>query len=84
MITFFTNTWGQQIQISKIIVKRNGNIVWNYVENQAILEPILLYRVFSTFSKEQGSEDCLCTHIFTFLCDYYQCFSFFCQNANIT
>ena len=39
-----------------------------YVENQAILEPILLYRASKCKqTKEQGSEDCLWTHIFTFL-----------------
>ena len=55
-----------------------------YVENQAILEPILLYRASKCKqAKEQGSEDCLWTYIFTFLRDYYTFFSFFCQNANI-
>ena len=39
-----------------------------YVENQAILESILLYRGSKCKqTKEQGSEDCLSTHIFTFL-----------------
>ena len=39
-----------------------------YVENQAILEPILLYRASKCKqTKEQGSEECLWTHIFTFL-----------------
>ena len=39
-----------------------------YVENQAILEPILLYRASKCKqTKEQGSEKCLWTHIFTFL-----------------
>ena len=39
-----------------------------YVENQAVLEPILLYRASKCKqAKEQGSEDCLWTHIFTFL-----------------
>ena len=39
-----------------------------YVENQAILEPILLYRQWKCKQiKEEGSEDCLWTHIFTFL-----------------
>ena len=39
-----------------------------YVENQAILEPIILYRASKCKqTKEQGSEDCLWTHIFTFL-----------------
>ena len=57
-----------------------------YVENQAILEPILLYRASECKqTKEQVSEDCLWTHIFTFLRNYYAFFfPFFCQNANIT
>ena len=39
-----------------------------YVENQAILEPILLYRASKCKQpKEQGSDDCLLTHIFIFL-----------------
>ena len=43
-------------------------ILPSYVENQAILEPILLYRTSKCKqTKEQGSEDCLWTHIFTFL-----------------
>ena len=38
-----------------------------YVENQAILEPILLYRASKCKqTKDQGSEDCLWTYIFTF------------------
>ena len=42
-----------------------------YVENQAIIEPILLYRVSKCKqTKEQGCEDCLWTHIFTFFRDY--------------
>ena len=57
-----------------------------YVENQAILQPILLYRTSKwKQTKEQDSDDCLWTHIFTFLCDYYTFFfSFFCQNVNMT
>ena len=39
-----------------------------YVENQAILEPIPLYQASKCKqTKEQGSEDSLWTHIFTFL-----------------
>ena len=39
-----------------------------YVENQAILEPILLYRKSKCKqTKEQGSQDCLWAHIFTLL-----------------
>ena len=44
-----------------------------YVENQAILKPILLYRASQCKqTKEKCNEDCLWTHIFTFLCDCYQ------------
>ena len=43
-------------------------VLRTYVENQAILEPNLLYRASKCKqTKEQGSEDCLWTHIFTFL-----------------
>ena len=43
-------------------------VLRTYVENQAIIEPILLYRASKCKqTKEQGSEDCLWTHIFTFL-----------------
>ena len=39
-----------------------------YVENQAILEPILLYRESKyKQTKEESSEDCLWTHMFIFL-----------------
>ena len=58
-----------------------------YVENQAILEPILLYRASKyKQTKEQGNEDCKWTHMFTFSHDYFTVFFsfFFCQNSNIT
>ena len=43
-------------------------VLRSYVEHQAILEPILLYRASKCMqTKEQGCEDCLRTHIFTFL-----------------
>ena len=43
-------------------------VLRTYVENQAILEPILLYRASKCKqTKEQGSVDCLWTHIFTLL-----------------
>ena len=43
-------------------------VLCTYVGNQAILEPILLYRASKCKqTKEQGSKDCLWTHIFTFL-----------------
>ena len=39
-----------------------------YVENQAILEPVLLYWGLKCKQiKEQSKEYCLWTHIFTFL-----------------
>ena len=43
-------------------------VLRSYVENQAILEPILFYQPLKcTQTKEQGCEDCLWIHIFTFL-----------------
>ena len=54
----------------------------NYVKNQAILEPILLYRTLKCKQiKEQGSENCLCTHVLPFYKTIVS-FSFFCQDAN--
>ena len=53
-------------------------ILSTYFEKQAILEPVLLYHASKWIqTKEQGSEDCLWTDIFTFLCFYYQFFFFF-------
>ena len=54
-------------------------VICVYVENQATLEPILLYHASKyKQTKEQGSKDCLWTYIFTFLRDYYTLFfSFF-------
>ena len=55
----------------KRIVWKHGAemaVLRTYVENQAIPEPILLYRASKCKqTKKQGSEDCLWTHIFTFL-----------------
>ena len=49
-----------------------------YVENQAILKPILLYRASKCKkTKEQDSEDYLSIHIFIFLRDYYTFFFLF-------
>ena len=43
-------------------------VLRTHVENQAILEPILPYPASECKQpKEQVSEDCLWTHIFTFL-----------------
>ena len=43
-------------------------VLRSYVENQAILEPILLYRASKCKqTKERGSQDCSWTHIFAFL-----------------
>ena len=92
-----------QRQLQKYIFSRNSKLLQShkkrkdsletravlhaYVENQAILEPILLYRASKCKqTKEQGSKDCLWTHIFTFLRVYnmFFLFSFFCQDTNIT
>ena len=52
-------------------------VLRTYIENQAILEPFLLYRASNCKqTKEQGSNECLWTHIFTFLWDYCQLFFF--------
>ena len=52
-------------------------VLRTYVENQAILEPILLYWASKCKqTKEQGSQEYLWTHIF-FLQDYCQLFFFF-------
>ena len=62
-----------------VIVTRNGEIVWKhgpnwpYVENHALK---------CKQTEEQGSEDYIWTQTFTFLWDYCQLFSFFCQDAN--
>ena len=43
-------------------------VLRTYIDNQVILEPILLYWASKCKqTKKQGSEDCLWTHIFTFL-----------------
>ena len=53
-------------------------VLYVYVESQAILEAILLYRASKCKqNKEQGSEDSLWTRIFTFFRDYYTYFVFF-------
>ena len=52
-------------------------VLRTYVENQAMLEPVPLYCTSTCkYNKEQGSEDCFWTHMLTFLCNYYQFFSF--------
>ena len=54
------------------------SILCTYVENQAILELILLYRASKCKqTKEQGSNNCLWICIFTFLCGYCQFIFFF-------
>ena len=59
-------------------------VLRTYVENQAILEPIPLYRASkSKQTKEQGSEECLWTYIFAFLCEYCQLFLPRCEQNRI-
>ena len=56
------------IRIDSLETRVELAILRTYVENQAILEPILLYRASKCKqTKEQGSKDCLWTHINTFL-----------------
>ena len=56
------------IRIDSLETRVELAILRSYVENQAILEPILVYRASKCKqTKEQGSKDCLWTHIFTFL-----------------
>ena len=56
-----------------------------YVEKQAILEPILLYRASKcNQTKEPGSEDCLWIHILPFNKIFVSFSSFLCQGANKT
>ena len=59
-------------------------ILRTYVDNQAILEPILLYRGSKCKqTKDQGREDWLWTNIFyLFYKIIVSFFSFFCQNTN--
>ena len=58
-------------------------VLRSYVENQAILETIRLYRASKCKqTKEQGSEDSLWTHILPFYKIIFSFFSFFCQGAN--
>ena len=60
-ISIVTRTYSLETQAEPAVLR-------TYVENQAILEPILLYRASKCKqTKQQGSEDCLWTHIFTFL-----------------
>ena len=42
-------------------------VLRTYVENQAIREPILLYRGSKCKQTKEQGRDCLWTHIFTFL-----------------
>ena len=60
-------------------------VLRTYVENQAIQKPILFYRGSKRKqTREQGIEDCLRTHIFTFYKIIVSFFSFFCNDANKT
>ena len=57
----------QSIETDSLETRSELTILRSYVENQAILEPILLYQASKCKQfKEQGREGCLWTHIFTF------------------
>ena len=56
------------IRTDSLETRTELDVLCTYVENQAILEPILPYRASKRKqTKEQGSKYCLWTHIFTFL-----------------
>ena len=55
------------IRTDSLETRAEPAVLRTYVENQAILEPILYRASKCKQNKEQGSEDCLWTHIFTFL-----------------
>ena len=62
----FVSPWSQEAD--SLETRAELVVLRIYVENQAILEPILLYRASKCKqTKEQDSEDCIWTHIFTFL-----------------
>ena len=74
VIDSFWKIWKDIVCLSIVIrtysleTRAEPAVLRTYVENQAILEPILLYRASKCKqTKEQDSEDCLWTHIFTFL-----------------
>ena len=59
---------GHKKQKDSLETRAKLAVLHTYVENQATLEPILLYWAPKCKqTKEQGSKDCLWTHIFTFL-----------------
>ena len=65
---FIAVTYTIVIRTDSLETRAELAVLRTYVENQTILEPILLYRASKCKqTKEQGSEDCLWTHIFTFL-----------------
>ena len=75
LISFFILLYSFNKLFTETIATRNSletraelAVLRIYVENQAILELILLYRASKCKqTKEQGSEDYLWTHTFTFL-----------------
>ena len=71
-------------QKDSLEIRTEPAVLCVYVENQATLEPILLYHASKCKqTKEQGSKDCLWTHIFTFLRDYYTFFFLFSAKMQI-
>ena len=78
-----------RVSLTSTIVTRNtgrtGRLRTTF-ENQAILEPILLYWASKCKqAKKQGSEDCLRTHVFTFFIRLLSAFfSSLCQDAKKT
>ena len=74
-----------KIVFSKRLVTRNRSKVWKHGPNWSLF-PFFFTMHQNVDILTNSSKDCLWTHIFTFFlfCDYYQFFSFFCQDANRT
>ena len=67
-VDFYWYNYSHKKQKDSLETQAELSVLSTYVENEAILEPILLYRGSKCKqTKEQGSEGCLWTHIFTFL-----------------
>ena len=67
-VDFYWYSYSHKKQKDSLETQAELSVLSTYVENQAILEPILHHRGSKCKqTKEQGSEGCLWTHIFTIL-----------------
>ena len=64
----YSNTFSHKKRKDSLKTRAELADLRTYIENQALLEPILLYRESKCKqTKEQGSEDSLWIHVFFFL-----------------